>query len=238
MGTSSDFTGGRGGPWTGYKRAASSFAKHGGRDRANRVLARQIGTLGGARGAAGSAAAGARAARLLATFLTGAAGPAAPGQPGRLDFAAFGLQDLVGADRYEALEAIVDAIAGEGGSLEAQAARAAVLDVLGDIVLNEDVDLADIRLDADEVKDLLAKFLAFYLYNRAAPIIEERLSRLNDPTLAAQRDQEIRDVVAAVVDLGLAGLDPMAVDWQGQAGEHEVERLLGEIYKLIEAMDE
>lgn len=236
MGTSSDYGGGRGGAWTPYKRAATSFASNGGRERAGRVLARQVATLGGAAGAAASAAAGARAARRLAAFLAG--GVSDTGEPTTFNFAAVGLGDLVGADRYEALDALVDAIAGEGASLEAQAARAAALDVLGDLLLDENVELTDMRLDGDGVHDLLAKFLSFYLYNRAAPIIEERLNCLNDPALAAQRDQEIRAVAAAVVDLGLQGLDPMAVDWQGQAGEHEVERLLGEIYKLIEAMDE
>lgn len=236
MGTSSDYSGGTGGAWTPYKRAATSFATHGGRDRAERVLARQVGTLGGAAGAAASAAAGVRAARLLAAFLAG--GVSEAGEPRTFDFAAVGLGELVGADRSEALDALVDAIAGEGASLEAQAARAAALDVLADLLLDEDLDFADVRLDADAVRALLARFLAFYLYNRAAPIIEERLNRLNDAALAAQRDQEIRAVVTAVVDLGLQGLDPMAVDWQGQAGEHEVERLLREIYPLIEAMDE
>lgn len=236
MGTSSDYSGGRGGAWTGYKRAASSFATHGGSERAGRVLARHVGTLGGPAGATSSATAGTRAARLLASFLAGGAGEA--DATTRLDFGAVGLDDLVNADRYEALDALVDAIGGEGSDLEAQAARSAALDVLGDLLLDEDVDLSEVRLDADGVRDLLAQFLSFYLYNRAAPIIEERLSRLNDPTLAAQRDQEIRAAVEARVALGLKGLNPLAVDWQGQAGSHEIERLLRDIYFLIEAMEE
>lgn len=235
MGTSSDYGGGRGGAWTGYKRAASSFARHGGNERAGRVLARHVDTLGGARTAAGGAAAGGRAARVLAAFLTGGA----PGvEETRLDFAAVGLDNLIGADRFDVLDGLVDAIAGEGSDLEAQAARAAALDVLSELVLDDEVDLEELRLDADAVKAMLAQFLSFYLYNRAAPVIEERLNRLNDPNLAAQRDHEIREVVQAVVDLGLTGLDPLAVDWNGQAGEAAIERLLRKIYTLIEAMDE
>lgn len=236
MGTSSDYSGGSGGAWTGYKRAATSFATHGGGSRAGRVLARHVATLGGAGGATASASAGTRATRLLAAFLAGGVDEA--GEPTAFNFAAVGLDDLVGADRNDALDALVDAIGGEGGNLEAQAARSAALDVLGDLMLDEDTDLESFRLDADGVRDLLAKFLANYLYNRAAPIIEERLSRLNNPALASQRDNEIRSAVEAVVALGLQGLRPLEVDWQGQAGTHEVDRLLQHIYDLIEAMDE
>jgi hypothetical protein len=236
MGTSIDYTGGRGGAWTPYKRAASSFARHGGSDRAGRVLARHVATLGGAAGAAAGATAGARAARLLGALLAG--GIPSTGEPAGLDFAAVGLGDLVGADRSDVLDALVEAIAGDGASLEAQAARAAVLDVLGELVLDESLDLADPRLDAEGVRALLAQFLAFYLYNRAAAIIEERLNRLNDPALAARRDNEIRAVIRGIVDLQLVDLDPLAVDWSSPAGEVEVDRLLQTIYTMIEAMEE
>ncbi len=236
MGTSADYPGGRGGAWTPYKRAASSFARRGGSDRAGRVLARHIATLGGAGGATAGAAAGTRAARLLAAFLTG--GIPTTDAPAGFDFAAVGLANLVGADRVEVLDALIDAIAGDGAGLEAQAARAAAIDVLGELVLDEDIDLSNPGLDAEGVRGLLAKFLAFYLYNRAAPIIEERLNRLNDPALAARRDSEIRAVVNAVVELQLVDLDPLAISWNSPAGQVEVEQLLTTIYTVIEAMDE
>jgi hypothetical protein len=235
MGTSADFSGGRGGPWTGYKRAATSFAKNGGRQRAGIVLARHVATLGGTAGAVSSASAGRLATQRLGGVLAGIAEDGLPQTLERL-----GLQSLVGKDRFDVLEGLIDAIAGDGDDLEAQAARSAALDVLDQLLPDEDADtdLSPGSLSADDVRTALAAFIAAYIYNRAAPVIEERLNRLADAAQALARDEEIRDYVRSIVDLRLADIDPLTVDWQGDGGTPIVQRILDGVYDIIEAYDE
>ena len=234
MGTSSDYSGGRGGAWTGYKRAASSFAKAGGSERAARVLARQVATLGGAGGAAGSAIAGARGTQRLGGFLSGVAeGGLAEG------LERLGLGHLVGQSRYDVLSALIEAIAGNGEDLEAVAARSALVDVLDELLPEGDDydDLNDLRLDADGVQDALERFLAAYVYNRGSAVIEERLNRL-DPQIAEVRDIEIREYVQSLVALNLTEVDPMEIDWSGQHGRDVAAGILHDLYAYIEALDE
>jgi len=115
MGTSSDHSGGSGGPWTPFKRAATSYAKHGGADRAGRMLARHVATLGGAAAAAASARTGTTAAQRLGGLL---AGVATEGLTPTLE--RFGLADQVGRDRFEVLDALITYIAGSGSDLVLQ----------------------------------------------------------------------------------------------------------------------
>lgn len=234
MGTSTDFSGGRGGAWTGYKRAATAFAKNGGRERAGIVLARHVATLGGSAGAVGSASTGRGAAQRLGGVLASIAGE---GLGPTLD--AYGLGHLVGRERFEVLDGLIDAIAGDGDDLESQAARSAAVDVVDELLPDEnDPDLAAGALSEDQVRELLVRYIAAYIYNRAAPVIEERLNRLGDPAQALARDIEIRDYVRSIVELRLADTDTLSIDWQGQAGASVVQRILNGTYEMIEAYDE
>src|SRR5438552_18859951 len=103
MGTSSDYGGGTGGAWTPLKRAATNYAKHGGRSRGERGLARHVATLGGAGGATRSARAGIAGAANFAGLL---AGIARDGLTPTLREA--GLADLIGRGRFDIVRALVD----------------------------------------------------------------------------------------------------------------------------------
>lgn len=193
-----------------------------------------MGTLGGAGGAASSATVGSRGAQRLGGFLAGvAAGGLAEG------LVRLGLGHLVGQSRYDVLTALIDEIAGGTGDLEAVAAQSAALDVLGELLPDgtDYADLDQLALDASEVREALEVFLARYIYNRAAPVIEERLNRL-EPATAEGRDTEIREYVEALVRLGMHETDPMQIDWSGPAGRATSEALLRDLYTYIEALDE
>jgi hypothetical protein len=203
MGTSSDYSGGSGGPWTPFKRAATSYAKHGGADRAGRMLARHVTTLGGAAAAAASARTGTIAGQRLGGLL---AGVATEGLTPTLE--RIGLADQVGRDRFEVLDALITYIAGSGSDLEAQAARDAACDILDELFpegASYD-DLSAVVLDVAALETLLALFLAAYIYNRV-PIIGERLARFGDRHAAERADGELRDYIRAYIDLQL-GDDP------------------------------
>jgi hypothetical protein len=232
MGTSSDHTGGSGGSWTPFKRAATSYAKHGGADRAGRLLARHVATLGGAAAAAASARTGTTAGQRLGGLLAGVATEGLTPTLERL-----GLADQVGRDRFEVLDTLITYIAGAGSDLEAQAARDAACDILDELFPEATSydDLSAVVVDVAALELLLALFLAAYIYNRV-PIIAERLARLGDRRAAERADRELRDYIRSDVDLQL-GDDPLAIDWTGAQGRLVIEQAIQAVYTLLEAYE-
>lgn len=235
MGTAKDDEGGKGGAWTPYKRAAMSFARHGGEDRAARTLAGLVAVLGGAGGAVARSGGGAAAGQRLGRFM---AGTAEGGLAGGLT--AVGLGDLVGRSRFEVLTALIDRIAGAGQDPEEQAARSAVLDVLAELLPDGDEfeDLAALELNAEGVREALRLFLVFYIYNRVGSILESRLARLEAPDTAEARDAELRAYIRSIVALRLRDFDPLTVDWDGDEGQELIERTLRSVYRQLEAEDD
>jgi hypothetical protein len=231
MGTSASNTGGSGGAWTGFKRNASAFARRGGEGLAAKTLAGHVAALGGAAAAAGAAGAGVRTGQSLASLLAGSTGPA--GIAGGLE--SVGFADLVGADRFTILSELLDRFAGPGSDLEAQAARGALLDVL-DALLPEDegVPLDEVRLDEAAVLELLQRYLSALVYNRAIPVIDERLTRLENQQLAQSRDRELRGFIEALVRLKTQGASALSVDWSGPDGRDSIERMLRAVYDQLE----
>ncbi len=233
MGTSKSNTGGTGGAWTGFKRNATLFAKHGGTDRAAKALAGYVAAMGGVAAAVAAATAGARTGQSLGTFLVGSSGPT--GIVGGLE--AVGLQRLVGADRFTVLSELLLEFAGSGGDLEAQAARSALLDVLDAILPEDDVPLESVRLDENAVADALCRYIAALVYNRAIPVIDERLTQLENPTLAQQRNQELLEYIDALVRLRLRDSSPLAIDWKGDQGREFIDQILRAVYDQIEGWE-
>lgn len=235
MGTSTDYGGGQGGAWTPFKRAATSYAKHGGRSRAELVVARHVGTLGGAAGATRSARAGIAGAANFAGLL---AGIARDGLTPTLRDA--GLGDLVGRGRFDVVRALVDVIAGAGSDLEGQAARAAALDVIDELFADAEAydELADLTLDADGLVRALESFIAYYIYNRLLPQIDERLTRYADAARAERLDGDLRQLIRAQVRIRLRDVDPLAVDWSGAEGRRLIESALRSVYDVLEALEE
>ncbi len=234
MGTSSDYSGGTGGAWTGFKRAATDYAKYGGGGRARRVMARHVATLGGAGAAVISSAAGISTAQRLARLFTGI---------GTVGFDAtlrsYNLDRLIGRDRFDVLEALIEIVAPAGADLESEAARSAAFDVIGEVFGDGESyeELSDTQLDREGVLRALELFIAAYIYNRADPVIDQRLSRLNGDE-AERRDRELRDFIRALVRLELGERDPFRVDWDGPEGRDIIEGLLRDVYRQLEAWDE
>lgn len=232
MGTSASNSGGSGGAWTDFKRDASLFARHGGRGRAAKALAGYVAVAGGAAAATSSAAAGIRAGQSLGRFLAASTGPT--GMAGGLE--AVGLANLVGVNRFEVLSGLADAFAGPGSDIEEQAARDALLDVLNDILPDDaTIPLVDVRLDETAVIDALRRFVAALVYNRAIPTIDERLTRLQNPQLARQRDEEIRGYIEVLVRLRTEHASPLTLDWRGPEGAALINGVLRAAYDQLEA---
>lgn len=233
MGTSTDHSGGSGGSWEGAKRASTSFAKKGDTRRAERALGRLVVALGGAGAVAASSSGATAATRGLGSLLSTSASDGLDTALGRL-----GLADLVGRPADEVIAGLVDRLAGSGDDREGQAARAAACDVFERLA--EDADsyegLEQALAQVDELGSVLEMFLSSYVYWLLLPVIEERLERLDDAALRTKREGELREVVAAVVELNVSNGSFDATRWP-QATEAELEALIRETLTYLEAQD-
>ena len=144
MGTSANNTGGTGGGWTTFKRNATFFAQHGGQARLAKTLGGFVAAMGGAAAGAAAATAGTQTGQSLGSFLAASAGP--QGLAGGLE--AVGLESLVGQDRFAVLSELLNVLGGTGSTVEQQAARDALLDVLDDLLPEgDDAALDEVQLD-------------------------------------------------------------------------------------------
>ena len=239
MGTSSDYGGGTGGNWTSYKVAAANFAKRGGGGhRIERVLARYVGALGGARAAAGGSAGQAAAASTQGVGAFGA-GLASEGLTPTLE--AFGLGDLVGGDRFEVLDGLLEALAGDGASLEDQAALAALCEAF-ERLYPEDAEtyeeLESVTLDRDGVVKFVEEFVAAWAYHRMLPTLAEKFTHIEDSAEAARRDNLLRERLGLLVKLELEDRDPLAVDWRGEEGRDIADRVIADLYEHMEDLEQ
>lgn len=230
MGTSSDFPGGRGPEWRDLRRATTDFAKTGGSGLAERVLARFVAALGGA--AAATAASGAtigstqRMADVAAALADG-------GLEDALERA--GLGHLVGQSRWDVLGALIEEVAGAAEGLEDAAVHSAVCRVFEELFPDQDTweELADVRLDEEQVAQLIERFVAECVFGRLAQAIDARLAA-RDPHEREKRNRELHDFVAQLVTLRLDGRSVLEVDWRGQEGREVTERLVADVFAQLE----
>lgn len=235
MGTSADRTAGRGGDWTPLKVAATSYVRGLNRtdskERAERVVARHVAVLGGAATAASTGVAGTRGIRRLGALLSGFT---VEGVQQTLN--TLGLVQLVGQDRFVVLDELVTFIGGNGDDLDAQAARDASCDILDELFGDADSwqELTGVGVTEVELKNLLERFLALYIYNRM-PVVAERLGRLN-PAAQRQADQQMRDIIENLVGITLPD-NVGNIDWEGAQGRAIAENAMKSTYEAISALD-
>ena len=238
MGTSADRVGGSGGAWTPLKYAATSYTNvaAGGPSSVTagrRVLTRHVPVLGGvARAVAGARAGragGQRLASVLAGLATNGLGVALADQ---------GLGHLVGSDRLAVLDGLASLVAGDGADVDGQAARDAMFDVLAELFPDADswADLDAVRVDADDILNLLELFLARYVYNRI-PVIAERLARLTDPVTAQRKEEDLQRMVESLVHLQLPS-DALRVDWSGTEGRQIIDDSLRAVYDALAVLED
>jgi hypothetical protein len=236
MGTSSDYTGGTGGNWTGYKVAASNFARRGGSGRADKVLSRYVGALGGAGAAASSGrVAGVGVGQGVAAFGTGLATDGLTPTLQQL-----GLGHLVGQDRYEVLDGLIEALGGDGGSLEDQAVQAALIEAFSELY-PEDAqtyeELEAVALDGNAVVALVELTIGGWAYARLLPTLAEKFSHIEDPNIAQQRYTELRERLRALVKLEIGNRSGLDVDWRGQDGESLLTTVIDQLYEDMEDLE-
>lgn len=230
MGTSSDLAGGKGGAWTPYRHASTAFMKHGGEPRADRLLARYVAALGGALAAAASG---------MGAFIGPAQGLADVGvrlaEEGLTPtLEHLGLSHLVGAERYDVLDGLLDALAGDGSTLEEQAVLSALCEAFEEL-FPDDAEtyeqLEQVQLDTEGLVALIERFVVRWVYDRMLPTLAERLSHVEDPETVRRRDSELRERLALLAALRLEDRDALTIDWAGEEGAAILTSLVTDLYE-------
>lgn len=236
MGTSSDYSGGTGGAWTPYKHATSNFARRGGNRRAQRVLARYVGALGGAgAAAAGGGGGGVSAAQGVGAF---GSGLASEGLTPTLE--KLGLDHLVGASRFDVLDGLLEALGGDGGTLDAQAVNQALCEAFAHLYPDDAEtyeELEAVTLDEEGVAGFLEDFVAEWAYARLLPTLAEKFTHIEDPAVAEARDTELRERMQLLVTLGLGDRSAISVDWRGEEGREVLDRVVEQLYEDMEHLE-
>jgi hypothetical protein len=236
MGTSSDYTGGTGGAWTPYKHAASNFARHGGERRVGKVLSRYVGALGGAAAAgAGGRATGVSGGQGVAAF---GSGLATGGLTAALE--SLGLDHLVGTSRFDVLDGLLDALGGEGGTLEDQAVNQALCEAFANLYPDDAEtyeELEAVTLDTQGVVELIEYFVAEWAYSRLLPTLAEKFTHIEDPTVAQKRDDELRERMQLLVSLEIGDRSALSIDWRDEEGRVVLERVVDQLYEDMEDLE-
>lgn len=234
MGTSTDYSGGTGGNWTPYKRAASNFARRGGDGgRVEKVLARYVAAMGGA----GALAASASPAALGSTQRVAGfgSGLAVGGLTPTLE--RLGLGHLVGQDRYEVLNGLLEELAGDGATLEDRAVLAALCEAFEELFPDDAEtyeELEAVTLDADGVVEFIERFVARWVYDRMLPTLAEKFAHIDDPEVVRQRNDELRERIQLLAQLKLEDRDVLSIDWSGDEGRDILSALVNDIYEDME----
>lgn len=238
MGTSADYTGGKGGAWRPYKIAASNFAKRGGeKRRVEKVLARYVGAVGGASSAAGGGggSSGVSSGQGVAAFGTGLA---TEGLTPTLE--SLGLKHLVGASRFDVLDGLLATLGGDGGTLEDQAINQALCEAFAHLY-PDDADtyeeLEAVTLDEAGVVGFIENFVGEWAYARMLPTLAEKFTHIEDPMIAQRRDDELRERIQLLVKLEIGERSALEIAWRDEEGEQLLSYVVAQLYEDMEDLE-
>lgn len=238
MGTSTDYTGGKGGAWRPYKVAASNFAKRGGeKRRVEKVLARYVGAIGGATSAAGGGggSGGVSSGQGVAAF---GAGLATGGLTSALE--SIGLQHLVGTSRFDVLDGLLAVLGGDGGTLEDQAVNQALCEAFAHLYPDDAEtyeELEAVTLDEAGVVDFIENFVGEWAYARMLPTLAEKFTHIEDPAIAQRRDDELRERIQLLVKLEVGDRSPLEIAWRTEEGEQILGNVVAQLYEDMEDLE-
>lgn len=235
MGTSSRQSAPTGGDWTRAKSRMTNWARGGGAsdDVVRAAFGAFVSALGGAATAAANATGGVRAAGGLGEFL---ADVSRDGLDATLD--RYGLEDLVGGEPVEVMNEIAARIAGAGDSPEEAVARDAVIEVLSEMFIDAETfaDMDAIEIDAEMLRDFVARYLTEYVYLRVLHELGDRIKdNAGSPQESARLEQQIRTQIRALVELDLSTIDPLNFGWLQPEGAERMRDLLADAFRMVSA---
>jgi hypothetical protein len=148
------------------------------------------------------------------------------------------LADVVGAEPLEVINEIAGRISGAGDSVEESVGRQAVLEVLSELYADADTfeEMDAVAVDADLLRDFLARYLTEYIYRRVLQALGDRIrDNATSEAEAARLEQQLRDHIRALVDLDLSTIDPLRLNWRGAEGRRRMEELLADAFRMASA---
>lgn len=197
MGTSTRYSAPTGGDWTPAKTRMTNWTRGGGQnvDLASAALGAFVTALGGAASAAAAATGGISGAAGLGEFLTDVS---REGLDATLD--RYELADVVGTEPLEVINEIAGRISGAGDSVEESVGRQAVLEVLSELYADTDTfeEMDAIAVDADRLRDFLARYLTEYIYRRVLQALGDRI-RETPRTRPRRRDSNRSSATISVL---------------------------------------
>ncbi len=224
--------------WSAPKNSLSRYASSGGSgNRTGRAYLKSavrgfVGAQGGSRRAARAARSGIATVQGLGGFLTAisARGTSAAVREYRLE-------NYLDKSADSLLTAIVDQIAPDGAQLEEAAARAAAVETLSELFVEQGVDgdglTALEHLTADEIRAVMGRFLCRYIFERLIQTLGKTLE--NRPAAEVVRlESGVKSYLNATIRLDLSNVDVTTMDWKGPAGRELVTHLYEEAYELME----
>ena len=146
---------------------------------------------------------------------------------------------LAGRSAIDVFAELASRLAPSGATLEEAAGRRAISDALCALYERYDLENADLSrldaMDADAIRDALQVSVASYIYHRWLQELGDRIEEnAIDPDQAYRLEREVRDFVQLAVQLDLAAVDVMTMNWDGPEGRELMDRIYKEAYSLLE----
>lgn len=152
-----------------------------------------------------------------------------------------GLANLIGKSPGLVLSGIVDYLCGEGGVLDKDVARSALIEIFSEIF--EDVDETYVELkqkweeeiDKKRIQDLISLFLSQSIFQRFLSELGDRIeSNAISVSRAEQLEKEILGFIKEMINFELGEIDPFNFNWQGKEGKELIQRNLEAACSLLE----
>jgi hypothetical protein len=244
MGTSADFGGPKGGEWTKYKMASANYVRYGGERQRRRLLntfAKAVASGGGRGG--GAAGGGGRGGRVGAGAIASGQAIAAFGATlanEGLDAALteIGLAEFIGRDRFEVLGAILDALTGDGSTLDESHAKAALNEAMAEMFPDDAQDYGDLAaaaFDGDRFRTFVETFIGYYVYNEMALVLAKHLQKCDTVAEQNERSNDLREHISSLVTIETHGRDLLQIDWAAEDGRHVLDAVVDDLQSILEA---
>jgi hypothetical protein len=151
-----------------------------------------------------------------------------------------GFASLAGKTVRDVIDYLITFCGDSATGMDETAANQAICEVLREVEseadndLNNLEDLFKVYTDGDKLSELLCNFFGVYIFEYLSERLEERLRQMKGEAIAKETFDHIKkDILGRVTRLNKN--KPVAkIDWAGQAGKNEIERIFEAVIKIEE----
>ena len=221
--------------WSNAKSSMSRYAKGGERSQLSRAGSNYTAAKGGSRKAASSAISGKIISSGLGSLLSSFS------QRGiSTGLESVGLGSMVGDSADKILSAISNQIAPSGASLEEEAARMAINDVLAWLYENfitEDGDISALEhMSVEDIDITILRSVGAYIYQKWLQELGKCIEKgAISETAAIKLERDVKEYVLERLNSKMQNKDVANTDWAGKEGMKIINDLYKEAYSILEA---